>query len=175
MFLMTHIFMVYMPDKKIWHCLVPGYGFDWLTRFIVNHSLDLSENLEVLFFRTIIVRLSRLELFDSFQIFCTVLRHLHTVKSSSWIFPVNTKHFWKSVLHNGVAFSTDTAKLTHVCCSVDKTWNKQSVCTKLFIQNSNNLPVGHYIYIYVCVCVCVCVIIRNVPEKVFVATTAELF
>ena len=58
---------------------------------------------------------------------------------------------------HGAAFLTDNAQLILVNCTVDKTWNKQSACAKLIIQNGNNVfnvlciysvyAYTHYIYI----------------------------
>ena len=55
----------------------------------------------------------------------------NTMKSLYWSFRVNAKqysmlfsNFWRTELHSGAAFLTDSVQLILVCCTEDKTWNK---------------------------------------------------
>ena len=66
--------------------------------------------------------------------------YLNTLKSSYWNFRVNPKkysrpfpNFRRNELRHGAAFLTDSAHLTLIRCTVDKTWNQQITSTKLII------------------------------------------
>ena len=47
-----NVFMHYLPDKKLRHSYIPGYGSDWFAGIIINHVLDLTNKFSS-FLRTI--------------------------------------------------------------------------------------------------------------------------
>ena len=90
----------------------------------------------------------------SFQILCTIIWHLHTMKSSYWLLTwMSSCWACRLKISTGVnriiIFLIDNTQLTLICCTAEKTL---SAWLKWIIQNEN-LPITPYI----CVCVCVCV------------------
>ena len=137
--------------KKLRHFHLFGYGPDWLAGIVVNHDLDLTNK----FGSTFLIRMMRVRLLISHtfvitivliqllpnplcrsQIYTKTLWNFHIRASSvnAMLYNVLFPNFWKSELHHGVAFYTDSTQLTLVWCTVEKTWNKQSTCAKLIIH-----------------------------------------
>ena len=148
--------MHYLLDKKFRHSYVPGFGPDWLTEIIVNHSLDPTNK------------------FGSSQIEISELLHLHNHHGSIPLFwnplrclqidiqtllSLHIGEFQCFQISGGVnyhdaAFLIDSAQLTMICCTVENSWNKLSACTKLinlkWQQSTHHiLCVCIYIYIYI--------------------------
>ena len=48
--------------------------------------------------------------------------------SASSVYSMPLLNFWRSEWHLGAAFLTDSAQVTLVFCTLDKTWNKYSSC-----------------------------------------------
>ena len=65
--------------------------------------------------------------------------HPNNMNSLYW--SMSFQNFWRTDLCHDVAPFTDHAQRTLVCCTVNKTWNKQSACIKLIIHSSDNLPI----------------------------------
>ena len=143
-----NVVMHYLPDKKVKHSHASGCGPDWLAGIVVNHGLDLTDKYGSAFLiRTIRVRLWRcstfvitIRLVQLFWILYTILRltfrhsEMYILKLLAWM-PSSSafSKFWRSELHPGAAFLTDSARLTRIYCTVDRTWNKQNACVKLII------------------------------------------
>ena len=141
--------MHYLPDKKLRHFHVPGYGPDWLDGIVVNHGLDLT----LKFGCSFLIRTSRgrIPSCRTFVITIGLIQFFFESSSRSlewqqkiWIlcirgfgmnahqYSVLCPNFWISELCYGDTFLTYSTQLTLVCCTVDQTRNKQSAYTKLF-------------------------------------------
>ena len=158
-----------IKKNKLGHSHVPGDGFNLLAEIVVNQDLDFSNKFESPFlFRTVRMRL---------RSWCTIVITIRPIElisnllHCSWIdtqtlwnvcigtFGINARqhsmpfrNFWRSELCHGAAFLKDSAQLTLICCTVDKTkkphagnnWFKFST-----IYTSHPLCVYIYIYIYI--------------------------
>ncbi len=123
-----------LPQKKLRYFLVPGYRADWSFSIMAWISptnlgvLFLSEWSEWFFWATIALdRTGLLQLYlnplHCPQIDTQTLWNLHIGSSS-----MNAKQYSVPFLHlrridlcHSAAFLTDSAKLTLVCCTIDKT------------------------------------------------------
>ena len=125
------------------YCVCLTMNLNWLAGIVVNHGLDLTKKFGSYFLiRTIIVRLLNCHTFvNTIGLLQLFLNPKHcpqidiqtlwnlcigtsgmNVKQCSMLFP----NFWRSELCYGATFFTGH-KMTLICCTVDKTWNKVHV------------------------------------------------
>ena len=161
-----NVFMHYLPDKKPLRPYVPGYGSDWLAEIIVNHGLDLTNKFGSFFFSyqndqweaselcpIFVIIIGTIQVFSNPLCIVFLNWQTNTLKYSYWRFWCGSQpytmpfsSFWRRELHHCTAFFIDSTRLTLVCCTEDKIWNKQSACAKLIISNVHNFYPSHPVF-----------------------------
>ena len=137
-FYMDLIDLHYLPDKKLRHSYISGYGPDWLAGIIINYGLDLTKKFGHFFLikmnktrllscHMFVIIIGLIQLFLNSlhypQIDSKTLRNLHIEASSmnTMQYSIQFANFGMSELHHGAAFLISSTQQTLVCCTVDKT------------------------------------------------------
>ena len=158
--------MHFQPDKKVRHFHVPGCRPDCIAGIVANHGQALSNKFRCCFLirtikmkhpncRTFVIIIWLIQLFSNLlhfpQIDTQTLWNLHIGASmvNAKLYRMSFPNFWMNELLHSAALLIDTTLLILVWCTVDKTGNKQSACTKWKIKNSDNLPIALCLYIYI--------------------------
>ena len=162
-----NVFMHCLHDKKkLKHFRVLGYGPHWLSGIVINHSLDLTNELG----SSLLIRKSRVS-FPSCRTFVITIRltklskfsalssdwHPNTLQYSYWGF----RHECQAIQH--VVFKFVEERIASWCCfsqrrcSINKTillrsWQKEISTHIREIKNTKRRQITHrtlYIYVYI--------------------------